>query len=37
MRDPADFFDTNHINRRAALRYSALVAGFVEEALKKTR
>jgi hypothetical protein len=37
MRDPADFFDTNHINRRAALRYSALVAGFVDEALKKTR
>ena len=36
-RDPADFFDGNHINRRAAGRYSALVAGFVEEVLRKTQ
>jgi hypothetical protein len=34
MRDPADFFDGNHINRRAALRYSNLVAGFLAERLK---
>ena len=33
-RDPADFFDGNHINRRAALRYSKLVADFLAERLK---
>lgn len=33
-RNPADFFDGNHINRRAAYRYSELVAGFLAERLK---
>jgi len=37
MRDPADFFDTNHINRRAAARYSEMVAAVLAEALKPRR
>lgn len=36
-RDPADFFDGNHVNRRAALRYSELVAAFVAEVLAPQR
>jgi hypothetical protein len=36
-RDPADFFDANHVNRRAARRYSELVAGVLAEALKRAR
>jgi len=37
MRDPADFFDGNHINRRAALRYSEMVAEFLERSLAERR
>lgn len=37
MRDPADFFDVNHINRRAAIGYSERVAAFLEETLKTPR
>jgi hypothetical protein len=37
MPDPADFVDTNHINRRAALRYSEMVAEFLAETLKPPR
>ena len=37
IREPADFVDTNHINRRAALRYSKMVADAVTDALKAQR
>jgi len=32
--NPADFFDANHVNRRAALRYSEMVAQALAETLK---
>ena len=35
--NPADFFDANHVNRGAAMRYSAMVADAVAEAMKATQ
>ncbi|HUT49882.1 MAG TPA: hypothetical protein VM325_11110 [Alphaproteobacteria bacterium] len=35
--DPADFFDPNHLNRRAALRYSKMIAATLVETLKPAR